>query len=187
MKKVVKKRKTNSKKIGSAFERDSARLLSHWLTGSDEELVVWRASHSGSVATIARKKGLSAKKLDGDFQVLDETYRKLLDTFFIDSKSLTKCNFFLANPKNIRSNKLFKEWRDVVKSAVDKKSLMIVKVRDDNKVPLFVVVDESTNLHSSQIMKYQINFEDKIYYLNILTWEDFVSNNLWEELVENNL
>jgi hypothetical protein len=183
---VKKRKKNNSKKIGSAFERDSARMISEWLTGSKDELVVWRASHSGSVATIAKKKGISAKKLDGDFQVLDEKYRKLLDTFFIDSKSLTKCNFFFPNPKNIRSNNLFKEWRDVSESAGDKKPLMIVKVRDDKKVPIFVMLKFGTCHEAINGMGYRIFFEDKKYEFCILTWEEFVSNNQWEEFVEKN-
>jgi hypothetical protein len=181
------RKKSNSKQKGNAFERDSSRLLSEWVTGSDKELVIWRSSQSGTVATIAKKKGISARKLDGDYQVLDEKYRKLLDTFFIDGKSLTKCNFFFGNKKNIKSNKIFKQWLKTIKGAGDKKPMMIVKVRDDRKVPIFVMLKFGTYYETKNGMNYRIFFKDVKYEFSITTWEEFVENNSWEEFVENNI
>jgi hypothetical protein len=175
----------NSKLIGNEYEREASRMLSEWLTTNSKKLVAWRSRHSGSVGTIAKKNNIDGEKLDGDFQVLDEKYRSLLDTFFIDSKSLTKCNFFF-NKKNLKSNKLLKQWIKVVKDAADKKPMMIVKVRDDRKVPDFVVLKFGTYHETLNGMNYRIQLNDTKYEFSIIPWDDFIEYNPWQKFVDDN-
>jgi ribosomal protein L39E len=133
----------NNKRIGSGYERECAKILSEWFTGNKEDLVCWRTSGSGSVATNRIKKGLKSSNLDGDLQCTDFTYQPFFDKFFLDSKSLTKINFFMTNEKNIKSNKLLNEWIKVVDDAIKNKKIpiMIVTVRDNRTVPDFIVLN----------------------------------------------
>jgi hypothetical protein len=138
----------NSKRVGGDYERECAKKLSEWLTGSNEKLVCWRASHSGSVSTNRLKKGLKGDNVAGDFQCLDLEYSYFFDNFFIDSKSLTGINLFMINEKNQKSNKLFQEWKKVVSDA-DKNlkiPMMLVKVRDDRSIPEFIMLPCQYNI-----------------------------------------
>jgi len=175
------KKKNKSKSIGSDYERVIAKKLSEWFTGSDEELVCWRTAGSGSVGTFQKKKGKSGKNFDGDFQCSDSRYEKFFNKYFMDSKSLTAINLFMTNPSNQKSNKLLNEWKKVVDDSGDKVPIMFVKVRDDRKIPEFVVIpnhDTSVCYYESCI-SYSIDFR---YDCVIITQDEFFKNN-WEHLV----
>lgn len=178
----------NSKKIGNTYEREIAKKISNWITGSNEELICWRTSGSGSVATIRKKKGLKGNNLSGDFQCLNLKYKKFFDLFFIDSKSLTKINLMMTNKKNKKSNKLLNEWKEVVDNAIslNKIPIMLVKVRDDKKIVDFIIVNNKMLLDDTESIVFIFNENEKKYDCTLLTQEDFFNKNNWKELLDNN-
>jgi hypothetical protein len=182
--------KNNSKRIGSSYERECAKKLSKWLTGSDEELVCWRASHSGSIATTRIKKGLNGSNVSGDFQCLDLKYKDFFDKFFIDSKSLTKINLMMINEKNIKSNKLFQEWKKVGDDSYKNKKIpmMLVKVRDDRSIPDFIILPrcfEFSPMGRMNKIKYRFIISDGLGFLdcNLFLQDDFFKQVDWKNLI----
>jgi hypothetical protein len=174
----------NSKRIGSNYERDIARILSQWFTGNKDELVVWRSVSSGSIATIRKKKGLNQNNLEGDFQCLDLKYQPFFDTFYLDSKSLSKINLFTTNPKNEKSNQLLSEWKKVLKDSGDKFAIMIVKIRGDRTIPDFVMLQEDIIVKCNNCIHYM--FKDPKFNALIITQEEFFKYNKWNTFLEKN-
>ena len=182
------KKRTNSKSVGNIYERVIAKKLSKWLTGSDKEIVCWRTAGSGSVGTNRKKKGLSGKNIDSDFQCLDLRFKNFFDTFYLDSKSLTKINLFMINEKNQKSNKLLNEWKKVVDNAKssNKIPLMFVKIRDDKRISDFIVsLIDYSNICCFNYIEYYFEYNVN-YNCTICTQEEFFKLNSWSELVENN-
>jgi hypothetical protein len=147
-------KKNNSKKIGGDYERIIAKKLSDWLQYDkiEKDLICWRAPHSGSVGTNLKKKGIKGIKgehTSGDFQCLDLNYQYFFDLFHCDSKSLTDINILLINPHNKKSNKLLNEWIKVNSDSNNKIPLMFVKVRDNLKLPDFILIPKYVNIVES--------------------------------------
>ena len=99
--------KKNSKRLGSQFERDIARLLSAWILGKNIEnkeevknikLVVWRVGSSGSVATINKQQNMH-----GDIVAIDEIAIPVLERFNFEVKRRKNFNLFsiLNNEKKL--------------------------------------------------------------------------------------
>lgn len=175
----------NSKRIGGDYERVTSKNLSKWLTGSEEELVVWRTAGSGSVATIRKKKGLNGNTLDGDFQCLNPKYQLWFNTFYMDSKSLTDVNLFLIAEKNA-SNQLLTEWEKVKKDAGSKLSLMFVKLRGNKKVEDFIVAPWGVKpfLILNNYIEYRVHTEFHNDRLFIMSQREFFSLNNWEHILK---
>lgn len=180
--------KMNSKSIGNQYERECAKVLSKWITGSSKDLVCWRASHSGSVGSVREKKGQSGKHVDGDFQCLDLQYENFFERFFIDSKSLGDVHIFLTNPKNKKSNQLLNEIVKVFDDAKkrNKIPMLIVKARNDRRIPDFVVVPDSLNTYHSNYIKYEVELNDSIYKFKFVTQIEFFYLNTYDTLMKNN-
>jgi len=178
-----------SKRIGSGYERECANIISKWMTGSDEELVCWRTSGSGSVGTNRKKKGLNGNHVDGDLQCLDTNlYGDFFNLFFIDSKSLGSVHLMIINPKNKKSNQLFSEWRKVVSDAKTsgKIPMMLVKARNDRKINDFIVLPGYVVYKGSNFINYYVSFEDEMYDFQIVGQQDFFENNDWKNFIKNN-
>jgi len=174
----------NSKKIGGQYERDLAVKLSKWLTGNEDKLICWRASHSGSVGTIRNKKGLDGNTTSGDLQCLDSKYEGFFNSFFIDAKSLGNVHLMLINPKSMKSSQLLTEWKKVVSDATKflKIPLMFVKARNDKKIPDFIIIPEGVNYSCTYLIKYHL--WDMVFRL--VLQDDFFKMNNWEDFVRTN-
>lgn len=129
----------NSKRIGNNYEREIAKILSKWISGKNDPLICWRNVHSGSISTIAKKKGLSGDNTDGDFQCLNPAYQFMFDTFCFDSKCYKDCNPYFINDKNMKSNSILNQWIKVCKEAGNKIPVMLVKIRD-RSTPEFICI-----------------------------------------------
>ncbi len=179
-------KRKNSKAIGSDYEREIAKKLSTWLTGDEKaDLVCWRQSHSGSVATNRKKKGLEGETTSGDFQCLDSKYEEFFKTFNCDSKSLGSVHLMMINPKNMKSNQLLNEWKKVCKDSESsgKIPLMFVKARNDKKIPDLVIMPTGMYCDGDPFILFR--FEDLDGFV-ILLQERFFFCNQWEDLVKFN-
>ena len=180
----------NSKRKGNSYERDISKKLSKWITGSEDDLIVWRTSGSGSVSTIAKKKGKSAKALDGDFQYLGENQneRELFNIFFFDSKCLGDVHLMAINPKNQKSNQLFNEWKKVFEDAStsNKIPVMFVKATNDRKIPEFIIIPESMWCQSLNHMWYTVQFQQEVYKFKLILQDEFFILNEWKSLISQN-
>jgi len=90
---------SQSKRKGSDFERDVAKILSRWWAPDlykKGELVFWRTHASGAASHI------SSKQL-GDITYINECGRPLLDLFVIECKRTRRFNLFgvIAGDKSV--------------------------------------------------------------------------------------
>ena len=183
---------TNSKRKGSSYERDVARMLSKWATGTDEVLCFWRQAGSGSVSTIAKKNNKNASGLDGDFIcVAEQDYPKFqilkqfLQTFFVDSKCLGGVHLMMTNPKNQKSNQLLNEIKKVFGEAKssNKIPMLICKATNDKKIDDFIILPIETTFKRKNSMSYYINnFET----FDIITCAEFFDLNGFDTFVSEN-
>lgn len=176
----------NSKRIGSNYEREIARVLSKWISGKDDPLIVWRNSGSGSVSTNERKKGKSGVTLDGDFQCLDPQYQYIFNIFCFDSKCYKDCNPYFINDKNIKSNTILNQWIKVCKEAGNKIPTMICKIRD-RSTPEFILLPSYVSIPNRDIKQMSYFFNTKeILDCNMYMLDEFFSKEDAYELYELN-
>lgn len=178
----------NSKRIGNDYEREVSRTLSKWLTGSEEELVVWRNKHSGTVSTVREKKGLSGKHTSGDIECLDSAYEDFFKNFHVDSKSLKSVHLCLINPKNQNSSQLAIEWAKVYEDAlrVGKIPMMMVKARNDRKIPEFIVFPDRITFRCLNFMHVEYQHKGVHYWVQIVLQKEFFEMNHYEHFLWNN-
>jgi hypothetical protein len=177
--------KNNSKHIGNDYERECAKKLSKWLTGSDEKLICWRDTSSGTLSTVRNKKNLATAGFSGDFQCLDLEYINFFNEFHVDSKSLTKINLMMISEKNQKSNKLFQEWKKVCKDA-DKNNkipMMLVKVRDDRSIPDFIIFDIRIEIDYLSKIDFEFNENMENYNCQLFLQDEFFKEINWKTLI----
>ncbi len=167
-----------SKHIGNEYEREFAKKLSYWLTGSHEKLAVWRNVHSGSVGTIHSKKGYEESDMSGDFQAIDPEYHYFFTLFHIDSKSYGKWNPLFINSKNQKSNQLLNEWKEEFDkaTAINKIPMLPVKIRD-RTTPEFILFPNIVPLPISiSSMSFSFCDELKKYSCLLVLQDEFFEN-----------
>ena len=75
----------NSSK-GSAYERDTCRLLSRWWTGEARDDVFWRSAGSGARAKVRGRSGRDTAGQHGDIAATDPIGAALISVFTIELK-----------------------------------------------------------------------------------------------------
>ena len=174
--------------LGGIGERYFSEVFSEWLTGSKEELVIWRQSGSGSIATKRMKKGLSGKNVDGDFRALDLNYKPFLDRFYLDAKNYPANNFkdfnpVFINPNNQASNKILKQWLKTADDArkVGKIPLMPVKLRikGGGFIPDLIFMPLELNVECNNIITCNTSY----FKFKYMLLEEFFKLNNWKKLV----
>jgi len=130
-KKKHSKRKGYGKRKGSAFERKICKLLSLWWSEGKEEYLFWRSAGSGSVATVAARKGKRASTQIGDICAIDTRGQPLMDVIAIECKhyrDLGLLNLFQRSPMNSIAVKGYdKLARQLSREKVRKFPVAIVK------------------------------------------------------------
>jgi len=183
---------TNSKKKGGNYERDVARMLSKWATGTDEVLCFWRQISSGSVSTIAKKNNKNASGLDGDFICVAESdhpkfqiLKQFLQTFFVDSKCLGNIHLMMTNPKNQKSNQLLNEIKKVFSEArsSDKIPMLICKATNDKKIDDFIILPLNIGVSAYNNIFYRIYNE---LSLQLILCSEFFERNDFDDFVNQN-
>ena len=183
----------NNKIVGNNYERECAKRLSEWLTGSKEKLVCWRDVSSGTLSTVRKNKNMLTAGMSGDFQCLDPEYISFFNKFYVDSKSLTKINLLMINKKNQKSNKLLNEWIKVCEDSWknDKIAMMLVKVRDNKSISDFIMLSPF-NINLSAIISnkicsyidYYFKFDTiNQYDFKIFMQDEFFSKVDWKSLI----
>lgn len=80
------KRKTNNKNRGSAFERSFCKELSLWWSDNKRDDLFWRTATSGGRATVRRKKGKASAGMHGDVQSVHPKSRAFTLLYTIELK-----------------------------------------------------------------------------------------------------
>ncbi len=125
----------NSKRKGSAMERQLCKALSLWVSQGVSEDWFWRSSLSGGRATVAKKFGRVVNQC-GDICSVDPRGFALTDVFFIESKHVKKHQLdkFLMEGTGL----LAAFWKQAKKQAADHKRepMLIAK---ENHGPTIVI------------------------------------------------
>jgi len=108
----------NTKGKGSGYERAVCRMLSKWIQGTEDPVLIWRSSNSGGTFTINTKiKGIAAKAMSGDLCSIDEKSKWLFDKFSVECK----CGYSKANPlklfKFTKNDELESFWNQATTDA----------------------------------------------------------------------
>lgn len=115
----------NGKAKGGAFERDTCKKLSRWVSGGTHEDLFWRSAMSGGRATVAGRKGLALRRQAGDITAVSPEGHALTDNFYVECKHLRDIGF-----KGLVTGKgpLINIWNKT-----------IVEARNYNKEPFLII------------------------------------------------
>lgn len=98
---------------GPDFEREIAKFLTKWASGSTKPYWYWRLLGSGSVATVSEEN----KELSGDLHALNPQACFLTDRFSIECKSGYPDTKFHQHFKGIKTFKIEEFWEQTVRDA----------------------------------------------------------------------
>lgn len=91
---------------GSTWERDVAKLMTKWLTGTEKPYVWWRMPGSGAIATISEEN----KELSGDIMCLRPEGAFLTDKFSIECKTGYPTSSFHKHLKGVKNDEVKAFW-----------------------------------------------------------------------------
>lgn len=77
---------TNSKRIGSGFERDISKRLSLWYSYDERDDIIWRSQSSGGRATVRNNQGKETHRQYGDLAPTHPMAEPLFDVFCFELK-----------------------------------------------------------------------------------------------------
>ena len=177
----------NPKALGNNFERQFSKELSLWVSKGKDDGIFWRDISSGARFSVRAKQGKDTI-YKGDICALDPEYKPFTDLFYIDTKTFKGENFYalITNEGNIKSNRLFYEWRDTVeKCPKNMKPLMPVHVRD-KKTPEFIIVPYNLNFNKSSYIYYCVDYIGVQYKFYLIFQDQFFKLNNWDELIKIN-
>lgn len=119
-------RNGGGKAKGGAFERDTCKKLSRWVSGGAHEDLFWRSAMSGGRATVGGRKGLMLRRQAGDITAVSPEGHKLTDRFYVECKHLREIDF-----KGLITGKgaLLKIWRKTLTEArtYGKEPLLVIR------------------------------------------------------------
>ncbi len=129
-------KKTNSKRKGSSFEREQARILSLWVSKNKDKDLLWRSHSSGGRASIGKIHGaqhgdIALAKYSGTGS---RSAKDLLKTFCIECKSYKK--FDLLSAFCNKNHELWKWWEQVSEEASKSKTLPFLIVKRSGMDPV---------------------------------------------------
>jgi len=97
-----------SKQKGGAFERQTCKALSLWISHGRREDLLWRSAMSGGRATVQAKRGIDNRTQVADISAIHPDGDKLMALFFIECKHVRSLDIAQAIIK--RSGFLVKTW-----------------------------------------------------------------------------
>jgi len=115
---------------GSSWEREIAKILTKWLTGSEKPYVWWRMPGSGAIATISEEN----KELSGDIMPLRPEGAFLTDKFSIEAKNGYPSSNLHKHLKGVKNDEIKAFWEQCVGDAIraDKLPFLIYKKKQYN-------------------------------------------------------
>lgn len=139
-KKTRRKRRVGSgKRKGGAWERQTCKQLSLWLSGRKSETLFWRSAMSGGRATVMNKAGRVNQSQQGDISAVEPAGAPLIDAFVIECKSYQKLAIDRAV---LQSSGLLKNfWRKLQKQAARCHKLPML-VAKQNQLEVILCLDD---------------------------------------------
>lgn len=162
---------------GSAWERDVAKTLTKWLTGSEKPYVWWRAPSSGAMATISEEN----KEISGDIIALRPEGAFLTDKFSIEAKVGYPTSNFHKHLKKVKNDEIKGFWVQACNDAdrAGKLPMLIYKKKQFNALIGVSVINDKLKEIPSLVMTWGeyndlpvCHFFDMEEFLNTITPED---------------
>jgi len=158
---------SNGKAKGSIFERDIAKILTVWVSGSERPYLFWRSPSSGVLQTISREK----ENTSGDIISLAPEADFLTDVFSIEAKNGYPGADFWKHFKNVKHNEIEDFWKQCLRDAekAGKKGMLIFKKKGKN-ILLAIDVDVSkilsniVDIPKSLILNYKTNLLTLVFF-----------------------
>jgi hypothetical protein len=115
---------------GGDWEREVAKTLTTWLTGSPKPYVWWRMPSSGAMATISEEN----KELSGDLIALRPEGAFLTDKYSVECKVGYPSSSFHKHLKGVKNDEIKDFWEQCCNDAnkASKKPLLIYKKKMHN-------------------------------------------------------
>ena len=167
----------NGKALGSSFERDIAKYLTKWVSGTVKPYIYWRSPGSGSLATIS-----DALDVSGDIMCLRLEGKFLTDRFSIECKSGYPHANFHQHLKNTKNFQIKDFWIQCIHDATkaNKQPLLIFKKKGLQPIvgidcKLRTILKKQIKLPESITLRFDdltsVTFYDMIEFFNIVTPE----------------
>lgn len=162
---------------GSTWERDVAKTLTKWLTGSEKPYVWWRMPGSGAIATISEDN----KELSGDIMTLRPEGAFLTDKYSIECKIGYPTSSFHKHLKKTKNDEVCDFWTQCVNDAnrANKLPMLIYKKKQYNSLIGISIVNEKLLEIPSLTMAWGnyndlpiCHFFDMYEFFNTMTPED---------------
>lgn len=77
---------------GAAFERDTCKKLSMWISDGKRDDLLWRTAMSGGRATVQMKIGITNNAQAGDIASIDPASAAFIRTFLVECKHYADLN-----------------------------------------------------------------------------------------------
>ena len=128
----------NGKIKGGVFEREVAKKLSLWITGTPETNVLWRTAGSGGRATQSYKSGVKQESQIGDIGSIHPAGQWFQQHFICECKHYKDLDLipFLFKQKGI----LMGFWNKLVEESVIYSRIPLL-IGKQNFIPAFVMTD----------------------------------------------
>jgi hypothetical protein len=135
----------NSKQKGAAFERDTCRRLSLWLSQGQRDDLLWRSAMSGGAATLQYRKDKINLTQSGDVSAIGQEAYEFCSKTFVECKHVKNLSFgrgFLCG-----TGELITFWKIAVREARKYKKQPMLIARQ-NMYPTIVVTNASNDAFS---------------------------------------
>lgn len=123
---------------GAAFERQTCRELSLWLSHGENDDLLWRSAMSGGRATVQFKKGRANRFQAGDMSAISALGEKLTELFLIECKcygDLQMIGLYLGLKTGI-----YKHWHETLDDAAKHKRWPMLIARQ-SRTPTFLLLN----------------------------------------------
>lgn len=120
---------SNSKAKGSGWERDIAKLLTKWITGSEKPYIFWRSPASGGLGTMKM-----AENVSGDIVAIRPEGTFFTDIFSVECKTGYPNACLFKHLRDVKSNEIEQFWTQCSTGArEDNKSGMLIYKKKGNQ------------------------------------------------------
>lgn len=148
---AVKPRRRGAGK-GAAFERETCKKLSLWVSGGKRDDLFWRSAMSGGRASIAFKKGGTNKSQAGDLCAMDHEGIPFMSKFMVECKFYRDLDLFQGVIGNY--GRLKKFWVEANKQAKRSGKIPLLVAKQNNFPPLVITNDAGADeLHLYPIIR----------------------------------
>lgn len=122
---------------GAAFERDSCRRLSLWLSEGEHDDLLWRSTMSGGRATVQFKKGRASRATAGDMSPISSLAERLTDLCLFECKhyrDLQLVGLYMGLKTGINLH-----WQEAREDAAKHKRWPVL-IAKQNRLPTFMLL-----------------------------------------------